>query len=99
MGWNLPPGCTQADIDRSLPVRTPETDPPCRGAQPCQECEDGRTHEPCQECDEDGFLVTDDGEDVECSKCDGTKRLPCEECDGTGWRTPHWCQCPDCMAD
>ncbi len=55
-GWDLPPGCSQRDIDRATGEDEVE----------CPECEGEGTHDygegdqPCKRCEGDGFIDADE---------------------------------------
>ena len=53
-----------------------------RGEVECNFCDEGKKE--CYECSGEGVIEDDEGEEEECSYCDGTGVADCDDCDGTG---------------
>ena len=76
-GWNLPPGCSQRDIDRAMGADEPEP-------IDCETCE-STGYENISECCGQPFIAETDF----CSQCkEHAGKCKCEVCKGEGWVIP-----------
>lgn len=83
---------------RSCRVCDGDTDVECnecegRGDNDCGIC-DGESYHECSECYGSGKEEDDEGEEIDCTSCNGEGKTECENCDGSGKFT-----CDDCSGE